>query len=228
MWYGGVFLKKSYIKHKTHIMYSIKNRSKKIMIMIIVFIFNISFLFTFKHIERNFQPTVEALAISKANTYTINIIDKSIEEISENQICYSEICSINKNENGEIISVTTDSNKINRLKLNLSTSIAKNINRNTTYSLGIPIGNLTKTYILSGRGPEIPIKLLTASSPEIHLESYFESAGVNQTKHKMSIIVSIDVQIILPYKTLSEKISYETLLVETIIIGKVPDVYVSK
>ena len=225
--WGCFYLKNRYIKHKTHIIYSMKFKSKKIMIMIMLLIFNICFLFTFKHIERNFQPTVEALAVSQANTYAIHIIDKSIEENPEIHTNYSDICKINKNENGEITSVTTDSSKINGIKLNLSKEIVKNINNNNL-NLGIPIGNLTKTYIFSGRGPKIPIKILTTSSPSIYLESNFESAGVNQTKHKISIITNINLKIVLPYETLSKTVSYETLLFETIIVGKVPNVYVSK
>lgn len=221
-------MKNLYNKHKSHVMYSIKLRSKKIIIIMMIMIFNISFLFTFKVIEKNFKPAVSALATAYAGTYTTSVINESIKQTSEINTDYSELCKINKNENGEIISVTTNTNTINIIKLNLSEKIIENINKVNHQELGVPIGNLTKTYILSGRGPKIPIKILTASSPGIDVESKFESAGVNQTKHKISIVAKVDIQIILPYEILTETVSCESLISETIIVGKVPDVYISK
>lgn len=191
-------------------------------------IFNISFLFTFKLIEENFKPSVSALATAYAGTYTTSVINKSIKETTILNTEYSKLCYINKNEDGEIISVTSDANTINEIKLNLSEKIIEKLKPSGSQEIGIPIGNLTKTYILSGRGPEIPIRVITTSSPDITIESTFESAGVNQTKHKISLFTTVDVQIILPYETLTKTVSYESLISETIIVGKVPDVYVSK
>lgn len=191
-------------------------------------IFNISFLFTFRLIEENFKPTVSALAEAYAGTYTTSVINKSIKETTILNTEYSELCYINKNEDGEIISVTSDTNTINKIKLNLSEKIIEKLKPSGSQEIGIPIGNLTKTYILSGRGPEIPIKVITTSSPNITIESSFESAGVNQTKHKISLFTTVEIQIILPYETLTKTVSYESLISETIIVGKVPDVYVSK
>lgn len=191
-------------------------------------IFNTTFLFAFKKIETNFHPTVKALATAKVINHIMTTIDSSITEIPDTYTDYSDICQINKNEAGEIISITLNTNAVKKIKSHLSRTIVKNITQTHFEELGIPIGNLTKTYILSGRGPKIPIKILTASSPDIHIESHFEAAGINQTKHKISIYTNIDIQIILPYETIIKKVTYESLLSETIIVGKVPDVYVSK
>ena len=221
-------MKNIYQKHKTHFIYTVKLKSKKIMIITMIIIFNTSFLFTFKKIETNFQPIVKILAISQATNYTLSSINKSLAEISDTYTDYSNICQITKNENGEIISLTINANVTKNIKSNLSKSIVNNIQNTHSEDLGIPIGSITRTYILSGKGPEIPLKILTSSSPDIHIESRFESAGINQTKHKITIHTNINIQIILPYETISKKVTYESLLSETIIVGKVPDVYVSK
>lgn len=221
-------MKNTYKKHKTHIIYTLKLRSKKLVIILILIIFNSTFLFAFKKFEENFLPTVKALATTQSVNYTIKIIDKSLEEVPNVYKDYSNICQITKSESGDIISLTTNTNAIKNIELSLTKLIIKNIEKSHLEDLGIPIGNLTKTYILSGRGPEIPIKILTPSSPDIHIESQFESSGINQSKHKIIIHTDINIQIILPYETISKKVTHESLLSETIIVGKVPDVYVSK
>lgn len=221
-------LKNLYNKHKTHIIYSFELNSKKIIFILLLVTFNTSFWFTFKTVERNFKPSVNALATANAGININSVINNSIKEITKPEPDYSKICQINKNDNGEIISITTNTRVINEFKLKLSEKIIKNINKNLYQEHGIPIGNLTNTYILSGRGPKIPVKILTASSPNISVESKFESTGINQTKHKISVITNIDIRIILPYETLTKTVTTESLLCETIIVGKVPNVYISK
>lgn len=221
-------MKNLYNKHKCHIIYSIKLKSEKVILIFLLIIFNISFWITFKNVEKNFKPTVTSLSTSYSSTYAVSVINQSIKEVTDNKINYSDICQINKNDEGEIISITTNTSLINSIKLKLSNKIIENLRKKNSQDLGIPIGNLTKTYIFSGRGPKIPIKVMTASSPKIVVESKFESAGINQTKHKISIITTVEIQIILPYETLTTAVSSESLICDTIIIGNVPNVYVSK
>lgn len=225
---GVFFLKNLYNKHKCHIIYSIKLKCEKVILIFLLIIFNISFWITFKNVEKNFKPTVTSLSTSYSSTYAVSVINQSIKEVTDNKINYSDICQINKNDEGEIISITTNTSLINSIKLKLSNKIIENLRKKNSQDLGIPIGNLTKTYIFSGRGPKIPIKVMTASSPKIVVESKFESAGINQTKHKISIITTVEIQIILPYETLTTAVSSESLICDTIIIGNVPNVYVSK
>ena len=221
-------MKNLYNKHKFHMIYSLKLRCQKVIIIILLMIFNTSFWITFKSVEKNFKPSVTSLATSYSNTYTTSIINQSVKETTDKKISYSDLCEINKNEKGEIISVTTNTSAINSIKLKLSDKIIENLQKKNSQNLGIPIGNLTKTFIFSGRGPKIPIKILTASSPKISVESKFESAGINQTKHKISLVTTVKIEIILPYETLITSVSSESLICDTIIIGKVPNVYVSK
>lgn len=221
-------MKNKYNKHKNHIIYSINLRFKKTICIILLATFNISFWITFKAVEKNFKPTVSSYAATYSSTYVTSVINKSIKESTDKKINYSDLCKINKNEKGEIISITTDTSTINNIKIKLSDNIIKNLKDTKTQSLGIPIGNLTKTYIFSGRGPKIPIKILTTSSPKITVDSKFESTGINQTKHKISLITTIEIHIILPYETITKTVSSESLICDTIIIGNVPNVYVAK
>ena len=100
---------------------------------------------------------------------------------------------------------------------------------NTSYEdVEIPIGSITKSHFMSGRGPKIPIRLLITGSPKMEIDNKFESAGINQTKHKISIITTVEIEVILPYDNVKTTVSSETMLFETVIVGKIPNVYVSK
>ncbi len=221
-------MKNLYYKYKSHFTYSFKQNGKKALTIIMIIIFNTTLIISFKHFEANFRPTVSALAIANSQSYVTEIINKSIMEIPEINAEYSSMCSINRNENGEITSIITNTNRINEIKEKAVSNISDKLNKENYRDFGIPAGNLTQSYLLHGRGPKIPIRILYTSSPSIHFENSFEAAGFNQTKHKISLVTKIDIQIVLPYETIQNTVVYEAMIMETIIVGKVPNVYVSK
>ena len=52
------------------------------------------------------------------------------------------------------------------------------------------------------------------------------SAGINQTRHQIKLEVVVDIDILVPWDTMSTQVVSEALIAETIIVGKVPETYV--
>lgn len=217
-----------YNKHKTHIIYSMNLNSRKFFLIFIMILSLVTLTVTYNFVEKSFQPVVTSLAVSNANTVASKMINDTITDITGGNIDYSKLCTANKNENGDIISISANAEQINKIKLELTEKLIQSINNSTIQEVGIPTGNLTKSHILSGRGPIIPVKLLITGSPKINFDNKFESAGINQTKHTISIITTVEIEVILPYDNVKTSISSETMLCETIIVGNIPDVYVSR
>ena len=57
---------------------------------------------------------------------------------------------------------------------------------------------------------------------EARYSSEFESAGINQTRHKIYINVKTKIRIIIPLKSSDIEVSNEIPIAETIIVGKIP------
>ena len=89
----------------------------------------------------------------------------------------------------------------------------------------IKMGNFTGTKILSGRGPDIPIKMIMAGNVETELVSKFSQAGINQTLHGIYLNVKCTVSIITPYDIIEETITNQIMLAEAVIVGEIPDTY---
>ena len=68
----------------------------------------------------------------------------------------------------------------------------------------------------------IPVNGFSASSIIL---SQFESAGINQTNHKIYLTISSTVSTVIPLITSRVNAEQEVLISESIIIGKVPEVY---
>jgi len=81
------------------------------------------------------------------------------------------------------------------------------------------------TKILSGRGPNVPIKMATVGNVETDLVSQFSQAGINQTLHRIYLNVSCKVTILTPFDSIEQEITNQVLIAEAVILGDVPDTY---
>ncbi len=86
----------------------------------------------------------------------------------------------------------------------------------------IPIGTLSGNYLLSGKGPGLKLRICPAEEVTVRLESEFTSAGMNQTTHRISAIITAEVSSSMPIYSFSTKVEFEFLIAETVIIGEVP------
>ena len=78
---------------------------------------------------------------------------------------------------------------------------------------------------MAGRGPGVPIRISSIGNVETDLRSEFSAQGINQTLHRVYLQVDCEVSILTPYNTISEKVSNQVLLIENVIVGKIPSAY---
>ena len=87
----------------------------------------------------------------------------------------------------------------------------------------IPLGTLTDFPFFVGEGPEITIKYSQQGSATVERKSQFESAGINQTIHRLYARVETNIYSVSPIETEITSFSFDYLLSETIIVGDVPE-----
>ena len=91
--------------------------------------------------------------------------------------------------------------------------------------LSIPVGTLTGSALLAGRGPRISVRMESVGSSSARFENRFTSAGINQTNHRIVLEVNVSVSILLPGFTTATQVANEVTVAETVIVGAVPDTY---
>ena len=55
--------------------------------------------------------------------------------------------------------------------------------------------------------------------------SHFSEAGINQTLHQVTMVVSVDVAVLVLGKTDTFTMTSEVVVAETVIVGAVPDTF---
>ena len=91
----------------------------------------------------------------------------------------------------------------------------------------IPIGTLSGSPLLAGKGFKVTIRVLPLGSVKCQFVSEFETAGINQTRHKIYLDVVATISIVLPTSQSIVKTNTPVLVSESIIVGKVPDTYLT-
>lgn len=171
-----------------------------------------------------FHGTIRSLAETQIKNSTSDLINDAIDkQIETGNIQYDRIVYFEKDLNGKITALKTNMSEVNRLKTSILNIINDEILAMDTTDLGIPLGSLILPEMLSGRGPQIPVQILSISNSDAGFESYFTQAGINQTLQKITMNISVDVSILVLGKTESFTVNSEVVVAETIIVGQVPD-----
>ena len=94
-----------------------------------------------------------------------------------------------------------------------------------TSDIGIPLGSLILPEFFSGKGPAIPVHILSIRNSDAAFESKFSQAGINQTLHQLTMLVSVDVSVLVMGQTAGFTVTTEVVVAETVIVGDVPSTY---
>lgn len=203
-----------------------KSRKKiKSIVFFIAVIIGLS-LFIVSYIESSFEPIIRTMAISRSEVLLSQEIANEVNEtMTECGLTYGDIVSFVFDKDGRINAMTTNIITANKLKSSLALSILTRITNVDETELGIPIGTLTGISVFAGRGPEMQVKVIPIGSVQTELSSQFLSAGINQTRHRIIMEVTSNVDIILPSETVSTTVSVNVVIAETVIVGSVPETY---
>jgi sporulation protein YunB len=140
---------------------------------------------------------------------------------------YRDLAIIIKDNAGKIAGVHANTIEINRIAGETTTAVQTAIENIGKKSLKIPISNIFSSQIFANTGPRININILPAGSVSVDYYTDFESAGINQTRHKIYLTISTTIRIIAPLTVNSINVTTNIPVSETIIVGDVPDSYIS-
>lgn len=114
---------------------------------------------------------------------------------------------------------------INEIISDIAIKIQEELNNVENSKFKISMGSFTGSRVLSGRGPQMEVKMSTIGNLDTDLRSEFSDAGINQTLHKIYLQVECQVVILTPFDTIEEKIANQVLLSEAVILGTTPSTY---
>ena len=188
------------------------------------FVLMISSLILFLMFRSRYRDVIQELAETQVKNTTSDLTNDAIaKQIADGIIQYDRIVYFEKDLDGRITALKTNMSEVNRLKTDILNIINDEILAMDNSDMGIPIGSLFLPEFLSGRGPSIPVNILSIRNSEAGFSSQFTQAGINQTLHQLNMQVSVDVSILVLGRAESFTVMSQVVVAETIIVGQVPD-----
>ena len=173
-----------------------------------------------------FHDSIRNLAQTQVINSTSDLINDAIDaQIENGNISYDRIVYFEKDLNGKITALKTNMSEVNRLKTDILNRINDEILALDTSDIGIPIGNLILPEFFSGKGPVIPLQIISIRNSDASFQSYFTEAGINQTLQQLTMNVRVDVAVLVLAQTESFTVSSQVVVAETIIVGQVPETF---
>lgn len=180
----------------------------------------------FLMLRSRYRDVIQDLAQTQVKNTTSDLTNDAIaKQIAQGIIQYDRIVYFEKDLDGRITALKTNMGEVNRLKTDILNLINDEILALDTSDIGIPIGSLFLPELFSGRGPAIPVHILSIRNSDATFSSSFSQAGINQTLHQLIMEVSVDVAVLVLGQTSSFTVTSEVVVAETVIVGDVPSTF---
>ena len=186
---------------------------------VIMLVFFLSF-------RSKYRDVIEDLARTSVMNTTSDLTNDAIaRQIEIGDIAYDRIVFFEKDLDGRITALKTNMSEVNRLKTEILDIINDEILALDHSDIGVPLGSLFLPELLSGKGPAIPVHILSIRNSDADFVSEFSQAGINQTLHRLNMEVSIDVAVLVLGETSSFTMTSQVVVAETVIVGDVPQTF---
>lgn len=168
---------------------------------------------------------LEAARTRVVNTASDHITAAVNGQIASGLIHYENIICLEKNTNGEITALRMNMAEVNRLKTVTVDLLSQELMEMDTEELSIPIGSILMPEFFAGKGPGLPIRVVSLSTADAEFFSEFTSAGINQTLQRILLELRINLSVLTPVGTESVEVASTVVVAETVIVGSVPQSY---
>lgn len=174
--------------------------------------------------ESYMKPLQDKIMENEARGLVEERVSKIADDvISNSDYDYDKLLVKTENKNGGVMSLSVNTPAVNKIQNEFSDVFQNKMDDLNTQYFSVPLGDLTNLTMLSSLGPRIKFSYDMTGSVDVELKSSFESTGVNQTIHRVNMIVDAEVVFISQSYMENLKIRNEFAISETVIVGDTPD-----
>jgi len=197
-------------------------RSKKLKIAaVITAVLLMTVLYVVCIFELRMKPMVAEGAKSRATAAATEMINNAIAKVITNM---QSPVTVSRGEDG-MYGVEVNTALLSIMKTEATSELTKAMSDAKIMNFRLPLGNITGSTLLAGRGRTVSVRLVPIGDVETDIRTEFLSVGINQTLHKIFMRVKVSFNMFVAGDIHKLELENNVTLAETVIIGKVPDAY---
>ena len=174
------------------------------------------------------RPLIVNMADSGVADLITVCVDRSVNALMDDGFPeYGELIQLVTDETGRVTALVTNMMTVNRMKAYVTSAVLESLEELEYTEIYIPLGSIIGGALFMGRGPRIPITLLSCTNITTYFSSEFQAAGINQTRHSILLHVDVSLDILVAGGTVSSMVANQISVADTVIVGLVPETYAS-
>ena len=142
---------------------------------------------------RSMTPTILDIAETRLRAETTLAVNEAVCVILADVDSYSDFFTIEKNSQNEIVMISANSAIVNTFARNTAILSQQKIHALKSFKIDIPIGTLSGVPLLAEKGPTVDVIVSPIGNVSCTFKSVFETAGINQTLHRIYVDVCSNV-----------------------------------
>ncbi len=171
------------------------------------------------------SPIIKTYSAQETKSITEKALNLAVSNVINRTLSYDALIDINYSQTGEIVSFSANQYEINSITREIVKEAQYQMTAIGKHGLPIQVGTFSGIPFLIGRGPTVYLNLVPIGVVNGKFDSEFTSVGINMTKHTLFLYIDVHVSIVLPINSYDIYSTNQVLLAESIILGKVPEIY---
>ncbi len=177
-------------------------------------------------LEQNLSQTMLDMAFARAYSMAVETINRAVKQVTAQGVSYEELIDAQLDANGRVSMLRANTMRMNELAAQTALLAEEELNSFENQLVEIPLGAALGIRFLSGFGPRLAVQILPVGAVHTSFDTEFESAGINQTRHKIFLTIRTTVSLIVPTGSQLVEVQSTVPIAESIIVGEVPDSFV--
>ena len=177
-------------------------------------------------VEQNLTRVVLSLAQAQARALAVRILNEAASELlAAGEVTYDSLMHVTADGAGQVRLIQANTPEMNRLASRVSLLAQSRRQQKREQSVRIPLGSAAGLTIFAGAGPKIEVHILPVGSVHARFHTEFQTAGINQTRHRVSLTLTAQVQLVIPTGAKTVEATTQVAMAESIIVGEVPETF---
>ena len=177
-------------------------------------------------LEKNLSSTMLDMAYARAYSMGVETLNRAVEQVTQSGVPYEELMHVKQDAQGYVTMLQADTMRMNKLAAETALKAEEELKGSQNQFVDIPLGAALGIKSLSGFGPRMAIQILPVGAVHASFDTDFESAGINQTRHRIFLTLRATVSLIIPTGSQTVEVQSTMPIAESIIVGAVPDSFV--
>lgn len=176
--------------------------------------------------EQNLSQTMLDMAFARAYSMAVETINRAVKQAMGQGVAYEELIDAQMDAQGRVSMLRANTMRMNELASQTALLAERELGSAENQVVEIPLGAALGVSFLSGFGPRLEVQILPVGAVHTSFDTEFETAGINQTRHKIFLNLRASVSLIVPTGSQLVEVTSTVPIAESIIVGEVPESFV--